>query len=56
MYLVTNYYIIYSHILPKAFQEINIEPCKKIVTTKNILEQLKDSIVYIILGLKCGIT
>ena len=47
--------MIYSHILPKAFQEINIEQDKKIVSSKNILEQLKDSIVYLILRLKCRI-
>ena len=29
---------------------------QKIVSNKNILEQLKDSIVYLILGLNCGIT
>ena len=40
----------------KRFSEMNIEQDKRIVSNKNILEQLKDSIAYLILGLKCGIT
>ena len=55
-HLVTSCHIIYSHILPKTFIEMIIEPDKKIVSKKNILKQLKDSIVYLILGLKCEIT
>ena len=34
---------------------MNIEPDKKFVYKKYILEQLKDSVAYLILGLKCGI-
>ena len=45
-----------SHILPKAFIEMNIEPDKEIILSKNILSQLKDSIVYLVLGLNCGKT
>ena len=30
---------------------MNIEPDKKIVSNKNILKQLKDNIVFLILGL-----
>ena len=34
---------------------MNTEPDKKIASNKNILEQLKDSIAYLILLLLCGI-
>ena len=50
IYIVADCHITYSNILPKAFLEMNIE------ANKNILRQLKDSIVCLILGLKCGMT
>ena len=40
----------------KSFSGNEYRIRQKIVLNKNILEQLKDSIAYLILGLKCGIT
>ena len=51
VHLVANCHMIYSHILPKAFLEMNIEPDNKIVSSKNIFEQLNGIIFYLILGL-----
>ena len=40
----------------KSFSGNEYRTRQKIVSNKNILEQLKDSIAYLILGLKCGMT